>query len=172
MYMESFATESPTSIETFVSKGDTYVVVGNSFNGISDSSRSKLYLFAENASTKMMLQQDLIIPSVSVLHTLYDRGEIFLLAGTKFDSTSLSYKANSQIFHFNIVKGSLAPWQNFTTYGIVKVASFHAVNQGIFVALGHSVNHEDNSDEGFVSLHEFKDQMLQSYLIEFIQMRG
>ena len=162
VYMESFATESPTSIETFVSKGDTYVVVGNSFNGISDSSHSKMYLFAENASTKMTLQQDLTIPSVSVLHTLYDRGEIFLLTGTKFDSTSLSYKANSQIFHFNIVNGSLAPWQNFTTYGIVKVASFHALDQGIFVALGHSVNQEDNFDEGFVSLHEFKDQMLQS----------
>jgi hypothetical protein len=104
--------------------------------------------------------QDIRLVDVSSLATFYSRGDIYLVAGMRFNTTSFEYKCNSKIFKFHKSSLTLEPWQTIPTYGIVAVESL-IIGDYSFIALGNSYNKEGRNNDGFVAIHEFKDGLLQ-----------
>ena len=161
--VESFATQAPTSIESFAVGGFQYVVVGNSYDGISIQVKSDVYRFTPDASanvSSLTLIQELDTQDVSVLYTVYERGQIFMVVGTKFNMTTASYVCRSRIFRWRA--GLLIEWQTFPTYGVIGVVSFESNGKNTFLAVANSVNKRGSkSGDGFIAIHHFKDLVVQ-----------
>ena len=93
-FIESFQTKSPTNIESFMVDNRTFVVVSNSFDGNNAASESDVYLFTPNApqnTSKLTLTQELRTVDASVLHAVHFRSELFLIVGSRYNTTSFPY---------------------------------------------------------------------------------
>ena len=159
---QSVDTAAPSHATSFkANSSHTFVVVANSFDGESVDVKTDVYLMSENADDpwRLVLQQELSLQAVSVLHAASILMQTYLFVGSLYNTTSHSYTTESQIF--TLRDGILEPVQSVTTYGVRKISHWTMDGDETFFALGHSTSKQGSITGGFVAVHAFSGGRLQ-----------